>query len=245
MRLEWAAVALTVAAAPLVPVRAQDAFEIQVYDSETAPPGGIGLETHLNHADAITHVTFEPHLGLASWAEVGAYFQTAVRGTGELDFAGVKLRAKLRLPGKLWDAVGLSLNGEVASIPARYEANRFGGEVRPIVDVRMGRFYASVNPIVSLRFAGPLAGHPELEPCAKASIRLADGIAVGPEYYGALGPLDDLAPAAEQVHRIFGVLDLSHEIGAFKLDANLGVGYGLSAGERRIVKAILAVDYGG
>src|SRR6266568_4397187 len=62
--------------------RAQDRFEIQVYDAQTAPPGGFGLETHLNHVFADvdeTHLTFEPHLGVAPWLEVGGYFQTAVR----------------------------------------------------------------------------------------------------------------------------------------------------------------------
>lgn len=243
MRTTRVVAALAMAALPWGVVRAQDAFEIQVYDSETAPPGGVGIETHLNHQDSLTHLTFEPHLGLASWAELGGYFQTAFRPSGQLDFAGVKLRAKLRLPRKLWDVVGLSLNGELASIPAEYEANRFGGEVRPIVDVRVGRFYASVNPIVSLSFAGPLAGRPEFEPCAKAAVAVADWLALGPEYYAALGPFDHLDPAADQVHRIFGTVDLSHEAGPFKLGANLGVGYGLAAGEKWIGKAILSLDY--
>src|SRR5262245_32903269 len=69
---------------------AQDRFEIQVYDSETAPPGEFGVEHHINVAavgrttvvdgelptDQVTHFTFEPHIGLLRWCEAGAYFQT-------------------------------------------------------------------------------------------------------------------------------------------------------------------------
>jgi hypothetical protein len=62
--------------------RAQDPFEIQVYDATTAGPLEPGLEVHLNHffegttepspqgevpTEHLTHLTFEPHLGLTSW----------------------------------------------------------------------------------------------------------------------------------------------------------------------------------
>ena len=58
---------------------AQDAFEIQVYDAETAAPGEIGLETHLNSVltgrrsttlsgeaptHRVFHATLEPHFGV-------------------------------------------------------------------------------------------------------------------------------------------------------------------------------------
>src|SRR5579864_4404723 len=95
--------------------RAQlDRFEIEVYDSETADPGAFGLETHVNAvaqgrttvengelaSDRVGHVTFEPHLGIARWLEAGAYLQTAMRA-GAFDFAGVKLRMKMRVPRRL------------------------------------------------------------------------------------------------------------------------------------------------
>jgi hypothetical protein len=81
---------------------AQDAFEIAVYGSETAVPGQLGTEFHLNHVlrgrtaivdgelptNHVTHLTLEPHVGLASWCEAGAYLSTALRADGHYDYSG-------------------------------------------------------------------------------------------------------------------------------------------------------------
>src|SRR5439155_5996379 len=116
-------------------VAAQDAFEIQVYDSATAAPATIGIELHVNafaigrratSADGelpthhVGHVTLEPHVGIASFAEVGFYLQTAVRPDGALDWAGAKGRLKLAWPRRLGGVVGLALNAEIAHVPAGY-----------------------------------------------------------------------------------------------------------------------------
>ena len=84
------AVALTAAA----PCLAQDAFQIQVYDALTAGPLEPGLEVHLNHfiqgtttpgpggevpTEHLTHLTFEPHLGITTWWDLGMYLQTVLR----------------------------------------------------------------------------------------------------------------------------------------------------------------------
>src|SRR5262245_29653167 len=92
--------------------RAQDPFEIQVYETNTAPPLTVGVETHLNAVlkgseqpsaagelptNHVAHFTLEPHLGLLDWLEAGAYLQTALRPEGTYDYAGTKLRIKARL----------------------------------------------------------------------------------------------------------------------------------------------------
>jgi hypothetical protein len=225
--------------------RAQDAFEIQVYDSETAGRGEPGLELHVNqHAiDAAideTHLTFEPHYGLTAWAELGGYFQTSVTTTGELAYAGVKLRLKLRRPGRLWaDRVGLAINAELSAVPARFEPEVWGGEVRPIIDVTAGRLYAAFNPILAVELQGDAAGHPRLEPAAKLTVRLATAIAVGVEAYGAFGPIDD--PGSEHASRLFGVIDLT---GGW-WDVNLGAGYGWGSTEHVVAKVIVGIHPSG
>ena len=236
--------------------RAQDAFEIQVYDSETAAPGAFGLETHLNYvaagvtatspegelpSDRVAHFTLEPHVGLASWAEGGAYFQMALRPDGSFDYAGVKLRLKTRIPRKFARGmVGLALNFELSSVPPPYEATGLGGELRPIVDVTWKRLYASVNPIIGFDFFGPLAGHPQLEPAATVLVSLVEGWSMGVEYYAALGPIDAPLPLSAEVHRIFVVSTMSYEW----FGLHVGGGYGLAAGDKWIVKAILSFDLG-
>jgi hypothetical protein len=233
---------------------AQDAFEIQVYDAETAPPRDVGLEVHLNYfargvtttspegelpTDRVAHLTLEPHVGLAPWCEAGAYFQTALRPDGGFDYAGVKLRLKTRVPRRVGRGlVGLALNGELSAVPRIYEPTGLGGELRPIVDVAWRRLYASVNPILGFDFFGADAGHPQLEPAATVLISVLEGWAMGVEYYAALGPIDHPLPASEQVHRLFVVTTLTHKW----FGIHVGGGYGFTAGDKWIAKAILSFD---
>ena len=229
--------------------RAQDAFEIQVYDAATAPPLVPGIEVHLNGVLSgseqpsaagelpthhVAHATLEPHLGLTDWLEAGGYLQSALRPDGTYDYAGAKLRLKARLLDPAFGWLRLALNGELSFIPAAYEAARRGGELRPILEAHRGPFGVWVNPIVSFELSGGF--HPELEPCAKAAWAFTDALSLGAEYYAALGPLDALLPVRDQVHRAFGVVDLATRW----IDLNLGVGGG-SGPDSFIVKAIVAV----
>jgi hypothetical protein len=230
--------------------RAQDRFEIQVYDSEVARAGEVGLELHTNYVVAgargtspegelatrhVLHLTAEPHLGVFGWGEAGAYLQSAVRPEGQVDFAGFKLRFKAKWPEKLFGGVvGLALNVELSRVPASYEANVWGTEVRPIIDARAGALYASVNPIVATDLQGPLAGHPQFEPAVKLAVFVAPQLALGAEYYAALGPVDAFLHASEQNHRLYGVLDLVTDY----VDLNLGLGRGLGTAEPWVAKAI-------
>ncbi|HEX4622390.1 MAG TPA: hypothetical protein VH208_12575, partial [Myxococcaceae bacterium] len=175
--------------------RAQDRFEIQVYDSETAPAGATGLEAHLNVVTAgepaaeepispvvgVTHVTFEPHLGLARWCELGGYLQTALRPDGTFQAAGAKLLLKMRVPRK-FDGVGLGINFELSDVPTRFEPNQWGSEIRPIIDATRWGWYASLNPIVDVDLAGTQAGRPQFQPAAKLARILGQGVWVGAEY---------------------------------------------------------------
>ncbi len=236
----------------LVPARAlaQDNFEIQVYDSETAGPWQVGLETHLifdasgttvasSDGQAPTdhqfHLTFEPHLGIGSWMELGMYFQTAVRPDAGFEYAGVKLRCKLRLDDKLAGHIGLAVNFEISSVPHRFEPNVWGSEIRPIIDGRWGIFYAAVNPIVDIDLNGPDAGLPQFQPAAKVSFNVIHSLALGVEYYGAFGPISRPLPISESTNRLFAAMDFTSDY----FDLNVGVGYGFTGPERWLVKAIL------
>lgn len=229
---------------------AQDTFEIQVYDSETAGPWQAGLETHLvwiasgttvasaegeYPTDRQFHLTFEPHLGLGTWAELGMYLQTAVVPDHGFQYAGVKLRGKVRLPEKLADHVGLAVNVEISAIPRRYEATVWGSEIRPIVDGRWGLFYASFNPILAIDFTGADAGIPRFEPAAKVAFDVIASLALGAEYYGAFGKVTSWLPLSESTNRLFAVLDFTSDY----FDLNFGVGYGFTGPDQWLVKIIL------
>jgi hypothetical protein len=237
---------------PLAPVSAlaQDNFEIQVYDSETAGPGQFGLETHLvwlaagstvtspdgqTATDNQFHLTFEPHLGIGSWVELGAYLQTAVVPHFGYEYAGFKVRAKLRLDEKLAGHIGLAVNFEVSSVPRRFEAAVWGSEIRPIIDGRWGLFYSSFNPIVAVDFNGLDAGLPQFQPAAKVAFDVVGSLALGAEYYGAFGPVTNFLPLSESTNRLFAALDFTSDY----FDINFGVGYGFTGPEKWLVKCIL------
>lgn len=232
--------------------RAQDRFEIQVYDSETAPPLTPGLEVHTNYSargtldrtsegelptNHVARITFEPHLGLTDFSEVGAYFQTALQPSGAYDYAGVKLRFKMRYLHKLWDLVGLAVNFELSWVPPAYEPNRWGSEVRPIADIHWRWLYVSVNPIFSIDFKGKDAGLPQLQPAAKVAIDVLKGLQIGAEYYSGFGPINAPLPAPEQSHTLYGAIDFTSSY----VDLNLAAGPGFGAADRWVIKSILTI----
>jgi hypothetical protein len=210
---------------------AQDEFEIQVYDSETAHAGESGLELHANHhlihaAPDQSHLTLEPHYGATEWLELGAYLQGSLDTTGDAAFAGAKLRAKLRAPARYWnDRIGLAINFEVSGVPSRFEPNVWGSEIRPIADIHAGWLYASVNPIVGIDLAGTDAGHPRLEPAAKL------GVVAGRAMFGVEGY------ASSDVQRVFGTVDIRGK----SWDLDFGIGANWGSPDHPIVKLIVGV----
>jgi hypothetical protein len=220
---------------------AQDPYEIQVYDSEVALRGEIGVELHLNHhlidgAPNVTNTTFEPHYGFNGWLELGGYLQSSTIRGSRPQFAGVKLRAKARLPHRLWgDRIGLAVNGELSIVPSEFDPAVWGVEIRPIADIRIDRFYASVNPILSVPIGGDLAGHPAFEPAVKAEYWILDWLGAGAEGYGGFGPIDDLG--SESVMSLFGVIDLHSR----SFDLNVGLGATRDSPDHPIAKLIFGM----
>lgn len=254
MSLRWLLPAAVVLAG--LTARAQDPFEIQVYSSETAAPLQVGAEMHLNHflvgaltapagerpTDHVTHLTIEPHLGIADWCEAGAYFMSAFRADGTFDFTGLKVRFKVRWPKKLFGMLGLSLNQELSMTRTDYEPGQFGWELRPIIDFQWRWLYLATNPIVDVSLGGAQAGQAEFEPSLKASARVVPFLAVGAEYLASLGPIGKTTLPGDQAHRLFGALDFEWRYGRQEYELNLGVGYGFTGPEKWIVKLIFAVD---
>jgi hypothetical protein len=231
--------------------RAGDPFEIQVYDGTANPPGAPGLEVHLNdwatgHRDAELpqrplhgqfHLTFEPSFGVTRSWELGAYLQLADRSDdGQVDWAGVKLRSKFVTPPGWRGHWRLGLNFELAYLPATYDADRWGSEVRPIVAWESDDWLFAVNPIVDQSLAGPGASQgPWLEPAVKAA-RAVGPVALGLEYYGTLGPIASPLPLREQEHYIFETLDL---VGLEQCELDVGVGEGLTPASAGVVVKVI------
>jgi hypothetical protein len=240
---------------PAAPARALDRFEIQVYDGTADPPGTPGLELHANTVarglgaaeppelppNHQTHLTLEPSYGLFSWWEIGGYLQSTIRPDGGFDFAGVKLRSKFVRPSA--DGVRLGVNLEVSAIPAAYDRDRWGGEVRPIVafTAAAGRLAFAFNPILDFAFTSPAAGEgPSFEP-ALSAVYVAPGLlSAGVELYSDFGPLTRPVGWNAEQHYVFEVINL---LRWKRIELNAGIGEGLTAASNRlVVKMILGVD---
>jgi hypothetical protein len=223
--------------------RALDAFEIQVYDGTANARGVPGLELHANTVASgrttatppelppnhQAHFTLEPSYGVTSWWELGGYLQTALVPDGGFQYAGAKLRSKV-VTTAAWSArVRLGVNLEVSDLPERYEAGRWGVEVRPIAAWNPARLRFAVNPILDVPLTG---GAVTLEPAVQALYEFPGAASFGLEYYASLGPVAGLAPAREQEHYLFEVANLV-AVRAFEL--NVGVGQGLTAASNGLV----------
>ena len=252
------AVVLLAAVVTLLPraAGAVDPFEIEVYDGTANQPGMPSVELHANSvasglrtsvapelpANHQSHFTLEPSLGLLPWWEIGGYLQTALRGDGAFDYAGVKLRSKFATPPSFSDRVRLGANLEVSFLPERYDRNRWGMELRPIAAYEDKHWLLAVNPIVDLALAGPdYHRGPWFQPAAMAVFKLFEFASVGVEYYGNLGPFSDFASGREQEHYIFEVFNL---LAVSHIEINAGIGEGLTPGSNPLtVKMIVGYSW--
>jgi hypothetical protein len=239
------------------PARAADPFEIQVYDGTANEPGHAGLELHTNYVarglgdappllatDKVFHMTLEPSYGVLPWWELGGYFQTALRPDGTLDYAGVKLRSKFVTPESWSQEHGgwrFGMNWEVSRLPETYDADRWGGELRPIAAWEDERWAFAFNPIVSTPFAGEgFKKGPTLEPAVMGFVKVGHA-GLGLEYYSSLGPIASPLPLREQEHYLFEVFNL---VGVEKLEVNFGVGEGLTDGSNGfVIKSIVGYSF--
>jgi hypothetical protein len=238
--------------------RAQGSFEIQVYPSETVAPGATMIELHSNSAlkgttsiqDGVVpsqhaaHETIEITHGFTDWFETGFYIFTSVQPDTGWEWVGNHLRPRVRVPERWEWPVGLSLSLEVGYQRRAFSVDTWTLELRPIVDKQLGPWYVSLNPVLERSLKGQSSGKGfEFAPSAKIAYDVTSRIAVGLEYYGALGPLTGFDRARDQQHQIFPVIDLN--LGP-RWEFNLGVGFGLTRSTDSVtVKLILGRRFGG
>ena len=237
---------------------AQDPFEIEVYDAETAARGAWELDTHLNYIalgttayDASvaptrhqTHLTFELTRGLTPVWEATAYVLAAYRPGQGVEYAGWRVRSRVRAPESWHLPVDLGIAAELEFSPAAYNENSTGLEIRPILSKQIGRLELDLNPVAErgLRGAmGPAAGW-EFEPSARTGFALSQRVTLSVEYYSKTTLLGDAVRPDEQVHQIFPGVDV--KLGD-DLVLNAGVGFGTTAaGNRLVFKSHVEVPLG-
>lgn len=233
-------------------VRAQSNYEIQVYGADTVAPRSTMVELHSNFTadgqrktiDGVAptfyaeHETIEITQGINAWSEVGFYVFTSERSGEGVQWVGDHIRPRVRVPETWHWPVGASLSTEVGYQRARFSADTWNWEIRPIVDKQMGRWYLAVNPALERTWHGPgvKLGF-DFAPAAKVSYDFTKKVTGGLEYYADYGSLTSIASFHDQQQQFFPAIDLNVSP---DWEINFGVGIGpTSATDHWIVKAIV------
>ncbi|MHB8416921.1 MAG: hypothetical protein ACYDCL_02525 [Myxococcales bacterium] len=219
--------------------RAQDPFEIQVYDAQVLGYGEAMEELHVISKPSVTvpppgaprdpglfHLAAEPQLGLGRHLETAFYVESSLWPDGSLHVSG----GKLRLKWKLWFSddwpVQLAVNGEVGNVDPNSDVYVWSGEIRPILEMHpFGRCRLFVNPSVDVPLGHDWRVGPQFEPQGKLNCEVLWGIAPGVEYYSGLGPLVDWLPLPQESHYLFYTLDVYRWP---KVEINVGLGQPLT-----------------
>jgi Putative MetA-pathway of phenol degradation len=235
-----------------LPLAAQDNYEIQVYGSDTVPPGRTMLELHSNFTiegfktgvdgmlpdEHQTHETVEITQGWTDWFETGLYIFTSYGPHQGYNWVGDHIRPRVRVPDKWRWPVGVSLSTEFGYQRPIFSADTWTWEIRPIVDKQWKSWYLSFNPALERSFHGPSVPQGvAFSPDFKVSYGLTRKLSAGFEYYGALGPATDFYPLYLQQQQFFPAVD--YDFGP-NWEFNFGVGIGATRStDHLLVKMIL------
>jgi hypothetical protein len=233
--------------------------EIQVYTDDINERGEFGLELHVNTTPSAgsapqftgevtsshgLRVTPELSWGLTRTVELGLYLPFDRDGDDRLLFAGPKFRVKW-LPLKPAEGdTGLfaGLNWEYAMLNRNFETATRTLELRPIIGWRGREWLLAANPVLDWNLNGPEhSERPDFNPSVKVARTVVEGIALGLEYYGDLGPLGRPLPRAEQAHTLYVAMETTRT----PVPLHFAIGRGLKDdADKWTVKAILEFSFG-
>ena len=230
---------------------AQENYEIQVYGSATQPVKQTIFEIHSNYTaqgeklmvDGVYpshrawHKTIEITHGIAKNFETGIYFFTNYTPGQGWKLIGFHLRPRWAAPQHWNLPVGVSLSAEIGWQQAKYAAETFSLELRPIFDKTIGKLYVSFNPTLGFGFKGVGASSsPAIAPSFKLAYSASKKVSLGTEYYSELGSFKKIAPLAQEQHALFVVADLYVDP---KWEINFGAGKGLTQATDGLVLKVL------
>jgi hypothetical protein len=238
-------------------LRAQDPFEIHVYEYEPLPLGTFTYEAHLNYvakgaktfdgALAPTqnqfHFSSEVTSGLTDDFRLAAVLLTAKRPDQSLEYAGFRVLPHIYAPPRWNLPLNLGLVAEFSFSKAAYVDNPWQVELRPIVEKHIGRLQLDGNPVFSHALRGDHTNAAWVfEPAARIGWQVLRTFTPSVEYYSSLGPLHHFAPVDDQIHQIFAG-------GDWKLREHVtwsfGAGFGLTpSGSGLILKSHVQFEFG-
>src|SRR6516225_2336460 len=232
-----------------------DFYEIQIYSTQTTPPGILSLELHSNSVISATgaeaqaqmdpyqiHETLEGSYGLTPHIEIGQYFATAKLSNGNYEYAGSRTKCHFGISAT--DSWPLRFGGniELDYMRRAAEDQPLTLEMRPIVETSMGGLLLIANLAFEKPFHGP-GTHQGVTfaPSGEISYRVLPWLAPAVEYYGDMGAVEHLPSIQQQQHFLVPTINLFI---VPQMEVNAGVGYGLTRASNGIfLKAILGWDF--
>ena len=229
---------------------AQENYEIQVYASPTMAKGNSIFELHSNFtfsgeknivdkvipSNHSLHETVEITHGITENFEIGFYLFTNYTSPYGYKVIGTHIRPRVSVPQKWNWPIGASLSTEFGYQKREYSSETWNIEIRPIVDKQWGNFYVSFNPTFGIPLKSDSNIHtPAFEPNLKASVTIRK-VALGIEYYGEVGLVNDIPAMSEQSHALFVVADLYFDP---RWEINFGPGFGLTKNTDNFVFKII------
>jgi hypothetical protein len=220
-------------------VEAQDNYEIQVYSSPTMTKGNTMFELHSNFTFSgekevvegvnptyhSLHETLEITQGITQNFEIGFYLFTNFTNPYGYKVIGTHIRPRVQVPQSWNWPVGVSLSTEFGYQRREYSTDTWSIEIRPIIDKTWGNFYVSFNPTFGISIKPDSNVHtPAFEPNIKGSYTI-NKVAIGIEYYGDVGPVNDAPSLPQQSHSLFLATDLYIDP---RWEINFGPGFGLT-----------------
>ena len=218
---------------------AQENYEIQVYGSPTMDKGNTMFELHSNFTfsgeknimEGVTptyhalHETLEITHGITENFEIGFYLFTNFTNPYGYKVIGTHIRPRISVPEKWNWPVGVSLSTEFGYQRRSYSTDTWNIEVRPIIDKQWGNFYLAFNPTFGISIKSDSNIHtPGFEPNLKASYTF-NKVALGLEYYGDVGLINNIPKLSQESHALFIAADLYLDP---KWEINFGPGFGLT-----------------
>jgi hypothetical protein len=234
--------------------RAQGNYEVQVYGSDTVPPGRTMVELHSNFtvegstSRTVTdgtlptnhqlHETVEITQGWTSWFETGFYIFTSAGPGQGYQWVGDHIRPRVRVPDSWKWPVGVSLSTEIGYQRPIFSRDTWTWEIRPIIDKQLGRWYLAFDPALERSWHGPSVGQGvAFSPNFKASYSVMRKLQVGLEYYGNVGSITGFDPLYQEEQQIVPSID--YDFGP-NWEFNFGVGMGVTrTTDHLLIKAIL------
>ena len=241
-------------------LRAQDPFEIQVYEYETVPKGMWSLETHTNFTFRGTkepegtvapsnnqfHLTYELTRGITEHFELAGYFLLSRRpgtpGNG-FEYAGAHIRPRYSIPESVGLPFKASISMEIGWPVKQYEEATLTIELRPIIEKSFGKYQLDFNPTFNRGLRGPADSKQwQFEPSARIAYEATKRLDVTFEYYGATGRVFHPLTLNEQAHIFTPGADIKLREG---VGFNVGVGIAATpAGNQLVLKTRLSLEFG-